>query len=502
MRSLKRFSWSRLARALGAIDPSERFPVILMQQRFTQNSGELGSHGSEISGSHSGGSDTVGSDTVGGGCHEYIEAERRRWMSAVDQNLLGGALRGLAGRRAKASIAALSAASLPKVAFAGGGSGPARDILVFVMLRGGMDGISLCVPHADPDYASSRGNAAVPGPGQLNGVTDLDGFFGLSPAASALLPAYQAGELAFIQTVGSTDPTRSHFDQMKFMEGGVPDQGASIVNTGWLGRHLATSAPTDPAASLRGVAIDFQSPLTLAGGPKTLSIPQLANFEFAGFSYSDSERKALLAKMYSRETSGVRASALSSLATVDVLGGIDFVNYAPSGGAVYPNVELGDRFKSAAALIKADVGVEAIEIDRGGWDHHDNMGPNDGRLAEMLTELSQTLAAFRTDLGALMGNVTVVAISEFGRRVDMNGAGGSDHGRGGCMMVMGGNVNGGQVIHDWVGLDPSVLDFKSLPVRVDYRDIMIEILTERLASTNAASLFPNHTTIADWNVVR
>ena len=438
--------------------------------------------------------------TGSNGCEEFVQAERRRWMAAVDQRLLGGAMRSIAKRGGTAGSAAL-AASVPKVAFANGGA-PTRDILVFVMLRGGMDGLSLCVPHGDPDYAWQRGNLAVPGPGQLDGVTDLDGFFGLSQAASALLPAYQEGDLAFIHNAGSTDPTRSHFDQMKFIEGGVPNQGATVVTSGWLGRHLASTAAVDPAASLRGVAIDYTSPLTLAGGPKTLSIPKLPQFKFGGYAHTVSDRKALLGGMYDRETSALRSSAQSTLATIDVLGTIDFLNYAPSGGAVYPVTEFGDRFKKAAALIKADVGVEAIEIDRARWDHHDDMGPINGRLAIMLEELSQTLAAFRTDLGALMGNVTVVALSEFGRRVDANGADGTDHGRGGCMLVMGGNVNGGQVIHDWVGLDPLMLDDLALPVRVDYRDILIEVLTERLGNAGAAALFPNHSTFTDWNIVR
>lgn len=434
------------------------------------------------------------------GCKEFLAAERRRWMAAVDQGLLGGAMRAMASRSRAAGAAAL-AASIPKVAFAGDGE-PTRDVLVFVMLRGGMDGLSLCVPHADPDYAPQRGSLAVPGPGQLNGVTDLDGFFGLSQAASALLPAYEDGDLAFIQTVGSTDPTRSHFDQMKFIEGGVPNQGASLVTSGWLGRHLASTGAVNPAASLRGVALDFTSPLTLAGAPKTLSIPRLPRFEFEGYPQTSAARKALLGGMYARESSALSSSAESTLSTIDVLSAIDFMNYVPDGGAVYPNSDFGARFKNAAALIKADVGVEAIEIDRARWDHHDDMGPIDGRLAIMLEELSQTLAAFRSDLGALMGNVTVVALSEFGRRVDANGAGGTDHGRGGCMLVMGGNVNGGQVIHDWVGLDPLVLDELALPVRIDYRDILIEILSERLGNTAAASLFPNHASVVDWNVVR
>lgn len=444
--------------------------------------------------------DTNAQDTNGAGaegCQEFVQSERRRLMAAMDRNILRGAGKRLLGRRAGA--AALTA-SVPKVAFAAGGGTPSRDIMVFVMLRGGMDGLSLCVPHGDPDYAWQRGSLAVPSPGQVGGVTDLDGLFGLAPSASALLPAWQAGELAFIQNSGSTDPTRSHFDQMKFIEGGVPNQGATLVESGWLGRHLAATSAMDPAASLRGLAIDSTAPLTLAGGPKSLTIPRFNTFEFDGYEATKPARKSLLATMYAREKRSVRAAALATIDTIDVLGAIDFAGYAPSGGAVYPNSEFGDRFRAAAALIKADVGVEAIEIDRARWDHHDNMGPNDGRLYEMLEELSQTFAAFRSDLGTVMNNVTVVALSEFGRRVDANGSGGTDHGRGGCMMVMGGNVNGGQVIRDWVGLDPMVLDDLALPVRIDYRDILIEILSERMENPAAESLFPNHT-FTDWNVV-
>lgn len=419
-------------------------------------------------------------------------------FEVVGRSLFGTGKRRLGKTGAAAGAAAL-ALGQTKVAFAASGS-PTRDVLVYVMLRGGMDGLSLCVPHADPDYAWQRGNLALPGPGQSGGVTDLDGFFGLSPSALALLPAYQAGELAFIQTVGSTDPTRSHFDAMKFIEGGVPNQQASIVTSGWLGRHLAAVPPLDPDAPLRAAAVDYVFPLTMAGAPAALSIPELDSFDFGGYSTSVSARQEVLRDLYSTQPEPLRGSAEATLETVDVLDGIDFENYVPSGGAVYPDTEFGQRFQSAAALIKAGVGVEAIEIDRGGWDHHDNMGPINGELAGMLEELSQTLAAFRLDLGSELANVTVVAQSEFGRRVDTNGSAGTDHGRGGCMLVMGGNVNGGQVIHDWIGLDPAILDNLALPVRLDYRDVLTEILMERIGNPGALSLFPGHT-FTNLNVV-
>ena len=372
------------------------------------------------------------------GCDDFIQTERRRMIEVVSRSLFGAGK----GRLGRASaIAGTGALSLgqSQVTFAASGN-PTRDVLVFVMLRGGMDGLSLCVPHGDPDYAAQRGNLALPRPSQSGGVTDLDGFFGLSPSAAALLPAYQAGDLAFIQTVGSTDPTRSHFDAMKFIEGGVPNQQSVGSNTGWLGRHLAGIAPVNPQAPLRATAVDYIFPLTMAGAPDTLNIPDLQNFNFGGYSQSTGTRRAVLRDLYSDQLEPLRGAAVATLDTVDVLTGIDFENYVPSGGAVYPDTEFGRRFRSAATLIKAGVGVEAIQIDRGGWDHHENMGPVNGTLAQMLEELSQTLAAFRLDLGSVMNDVTVVAQSEFGRRVDVNGSAGTDHGRGGCMLVMGGNV--------------------------------------------------------------
>ncbi len=436
------------------------------------------------------------------GCRDFKQAERRRLIEAACRPFFRAGLSAGKARLSRAGAAAGAGAlslAVPKVTYAASGS-PTRDVLVFVMLRGGMDGLSLCVPHADPDYAWQRGGLALPGPAQTGGVTDLDGFFGLAPAASALLTAYQSGDLAFIQTAGSTDPSRSHFDAMKFIEGGVPNQQAASVTSGWLGRHLAAMPPVDPLAPLRGAAVDYTFPLTMASAPASLSIPELENFDFTGYQSSTSARREVLEDLYARESQPLKGAAQATLDTVDVLGSIDFENYSPSGGAVYPDTVFGNRFKSAAALIKAGVGVEAIEIDRGGWDHHENMGPIDGELAEMLEELSQTLAAFRADLGAVMNNVTVVAQSEFGRRVDANGSAGTDHGRGGCMLVMGGNVNGGQVLHDWIGLDPAILDDLALPVRIDYRDILTEILMDRVGNPNALALFPNHT-FTNHNVV-
>src|SRR6185436_793027 len=92
-------------------------------------------------------------------------------------------------------------------------------------------------------------------------------------------------------------------------------------------------------------------------------------------------------------------------------------------------------------------------------------------------EFSRGLAAFYKDLGAEMRHTTVVAMTEFGRRVEENSAFGTDHGRGSVMFVMGGGVKGGRVAGKWPGLTRDVLEGPGdLPVVTNYRDVLAPIL--------------------------
>ena len=137
----------------------------------------------------------------------------------------------------------------------------------------------------------------------------------------------------------------------------------------------------------------------------------------------------------------LRGAASSSLGAIDLSGAIDFNNYQPENGADYPFGGFGEALVSTAAMIKADIGLECVQIDINGWDHHSNMGPSSGVLANMLADLSGGLEAFYTDLQAELGGVTLVVMTEFGRRVAGNGSAGTDHGHGSVMFVLGGNVN-------------------------------------------------------------
>ena len=236
-----------------------------------------------------------------------------------------------------------------------------------------------------------------------------------------LVEAFTAQSLLLIHGAGSVDPTRSHFDAQRFIEVGKPRD--PTVVTGWLGRHLASSTPIRTTAPLRALGISNGLPQTLIGAPKTLPIASPPNFGLGGVAASKTERATWLKNDYSTAPEPVRSAAIDATATIDLLKLINFTGYAPANGAVYPNTSFATSLRSAAALIKADIGVEAIQVDIGGWDTHAAQDPNAGAMNTLMGQFSSAIAALYKDLiaGAQTQSVTVVALSEFGRNVRENG---------------------------------------------------------------------------------
>lgn len=421
------------------------------------------------------------------------------------KNELGLDRRRFLGSSALGAAATLTApAWLPRVTLAGT-RGTARDTLVVVFLRGGMDGLTVCAPTGDANYAGLRPTIGIAPPSGTNGVVALDALFSLPAAGAALNAQYLNGTLAFVHATGLSDLSRSHFDKQKWMEFGVTGASSAGVTSGWLGRYLQTIAPIG-SGLLRGLAVENTVPRSLAGGPACTAVPDPANFAMPGSAATAAARRAALDSMYSDEPFPLGPSALNAFATIDLLATIDFDNYVPSNGAVYPTTSFGAKLKAAAAILKANLGVEAIEADLGGWDHHNQQGPTgNGTMATLLGELAAALAAFEADLSDASGaldRTTLVCMSEFGRRARENASAGTDHGYGGLMLVMGGHVNGGQVITNWPTLAPAALLDGDLAITIDYRDVLAEVLADRMSATNLAAVFPSYTPAASWSVTR
>jgi uncharacterized protein (DUF1501 family) len=312
-----------------------------------------------------------------------------------------------------------------------------------------------------------------------------------------LVPAYQAGNLLVVHGAGLTYNTRSHFDAQHYMEVGKAND--TSVNTGWLGRHLATSSPARANASLRAIGFSDGLVDTLKGAPRTLPIPDPANYGISGSSSTRAAREAWFAQEYADSPEPVKSAALDALATINMLRTININTYAPANGAVYPNTGFARGLRSTAALIKADLGVEAVHLDVGGWDTHSNQDPLNGAMAQRMSELAGGLGAFWQDVMAsgYAQNVTVVVVSEFGRNARENGSRGTDHGRGTAVFALGRGINGGRVLApNWPGLaKENLADGQDLKVVVDYRDILAEIVQNRLGNSNLAAVFPSYTPV-------
>lgn len=377
-----------------------------------------------------------------------------------------------------------------------------RDIIVSIFLSGGVDGMSLVSPFGDPDYYTGRPNLAIPRPDAAGAgpkLTALDNFFGFAPGMTPLMPAYTAGDLLVAHATGSINTSRSHFDAQRYMEVGKPADAS--ITTGWLGRHLATSTPLRSSAPLRALGLTTGLPQTLSGAPKTLPIPNPANAAIGGSNATGLARAQWLDSNYSTAVNPVAANALDTTNTISLLSAINFAGYQTANGAVYPNTGFGNALKSAAALIKADVGVEAVHAFNGGWDTHSQAGPistvDGGYMHNKMLELSGTLAAFYSDViqTARTNGVTVVLVSEFGRNARENGNRGTDHGRGNVAFVMGKKIAGGKVItNGWPGLARENLESgQDLRVTLDHRDLLAEVVQNRLGNANVSTVFPGYT---------
>ncbi len=373
----------------------------------------------------------------------------------------------------------------------GAASNPAAGVnattntLVYVFLRGAADGLSFIAPIGDATYHDARPGVAI---GDAEALP-LDARFGLHPAAVRLKEMFDQGTLALIPAAGSPERNRSHFSMQDAMDKGTP--GDLTTPDGWLGRYLHATAGVSEA-TLRALGIGSSMTPSLRGGG-AVAAPNLQSLSLAaaGSTATTAQLRQALGAMYSSAThDALRAQATAGLAVVDQISPIA-QNAAPP--TTWPT-GFGTAFWPVAKLLADGFPIEIATIDLGGWDTHDAMGaPTDttGRMYGLVTKLDTALGAFFDHLGPKASDVTVVVVTEFGRRIKLNGTGGTDHGRGMTMMVAGAGVNGG-VKGQWPGL----VDTDSGDVKVvnDYRTVLAEVLDRRMRDVDLATVFPRFDT--------
>ncbi len=386
------------------------------------------------------------------------------------------------------------AAWMPRLAFRPVGRGAPGDVLLVVFLRGAADCLNVIVPHGEEAYYRLRPSLSIPRPDDRRAVSatravDLDGFFGLHPALAPLLPAWQAGHWAIVHACGAPDESRSHFQAMELMERGLTDLHGPA--SGWISRHLA-SYDTGNSSPLRAVGIGEQVQRSLRGVVPASALQSIADYHLGGDPGSTARLQAALASLYAGGDP-LDQVGRETLSVLDTLSALDAAGYRPRPEALYPETDFGMGLRQVAALIRADVGLEAAAIDVGGWDTHFGQGGSEGLMAGLLADLGQGLAALHADLIDRIDDLTVVVMTEFGRRAVENASLGTDHGHGGALFVLGGGVEGGRVHTLWPGMeDGQLFGPGDLAVTIDYRDVLAEICRLRLNNPSVEAIFPDY----------
>jgi uncharacterized protein (DUF1501 family) len=380
---------------------------------------------------------------------------------------------------------------LARTAFAAGTARRPKQ-LIAIFQRGAVDGLSVVVPFAEASYYRARPTIAIPRPGAADGAAiDLDGFFGFNPRLRPLKPLWDARQLAIVHACGSPDSTRSHFDAQDYMESATP--GVKSTQDGWLNRYLQARRTEEAATPFRAVALAPNLPRMLQGAAPALAMSQIGQFGIRGgqaAQIAGESFEAAYAAAADRVLNGTGHEAFDAMKTLKT---VDPTKYQPANGADYPRGPFGQALRQIAQLTKANVGLEVAFADIGGWDTHANQGSGHGQLANRLDDFALSLAALVADLGDRMEDTVVLTMSEFGRAVNQNGTGGTDHGHGNAMMVIGGGVRGGRVYGKWPGLSVERrYEGRDLAVTTDFRDVFGEVVTRHMGVADARPVFPGY----------
>jgi uncharacterized protein (DUF1501 family) len=368
-----------------------------------------------------------------------------------------------------------------------------RKVMVCIFQRGAMDGLMAVTPFTDTYLQQARPTlfmSAAKGSSN-NPLIDLDGRFGLHPSMKAFEPMFREKRLAVVHGIGSPNNTRSHFDAQDYMESGTPFNKATT--SGWLNRAVGLLGH-DALTPFTAVSLTPAMPRSFYGDNPALAIGNLQDFgiQMRGNATGTDLASESFERLYGQTSSGLlQNTGRESFEAVKMLQKTDVRNYKPENNAVYPNTALGNSLKQIAQLIKMDVGLEVAFTESNGWDTHFNQGTETGIFARNVTDLSNSIMAFWTDLSAYQDEVTVMTMTEFGRTVHQNGTGGTDHGRASCNFILGNNVNGGLVHGQMQALaNENLEDGRDLPVTTDFRAVFSEVADKQLKVNNDRTLFP------------
>ena len=404
------------------------------------------------------------------------------------------------------SAGALSTIALPA-------SAPSRKLVV-IFQRGGNDGLNTFVPFNDSSYYDYRPTLAIaePNPSDAHSALQLTSGspslggeeFGLHPSMASLVPLWNAGHLAVMPaTHVGLQANRSHFLAQDLVEFGDHMNVPSSLpreRHGWLNRWFRSRSLTTEASGLALFGFANAKSIRSGGYPAmVLTDPSEVSLG-AGVSLASPWLIDLRERLQSK--SGIVNSSLGqswrdqqerTYDAVEKLAGLD--GHLVANAASYPTTPLGTHLRQTASLFRTLNEVEAVAIDTGGYDTHAKQAIDHPVL---LKDISDSLAAFYTDMGDEMNNVAVVVMTEFGRTADENGVASTDHGWASAWWVISKGINGG-FYGGWPGLDSDNIGSSGgrfmLNYATDYRQILADLMVNFVPGSvaNAEAAFPGFT---------
>ncbi len=346
-------------------------------------------------------------------------------------------------------------------------------ILVVVQLSGGNDGLNTVIPHGDDNYYRRRSSLAL----DRKAILRIDDYLGLHPNLRPLMDMLQKGRLAIVQGVGYPNPNRSHFRSMDIWHSAQPER--SSPGSGWIGRYFDnTCSGADPHV---GVCIDDQVPLAMQG--QRITPLSFERPEFYRYNGPDRARyeQLIQPRMLSDAPGAARgADAASQLdflerTALDAQLSSDQILRVTRGhspAVAYPAGQFGNALRTVAAMIRGGLPTRVYYVSLGGFDTHANQR---GRHDQLMQQLASGVSAFWADMAAQKNDqrVLMMTFSEFGRRVEQNASGGTDHGAAAPMLLMGPAVQQGIL-----GRHPSLtdLDQGDLKFSIDFRSVYATVL--------------------------
>jgi uncharacterized protein (DUF1501 family) len=329
------------------------------------------------------------------------------------------------------------------------------------------------IPYHDPLYAKYRPSLAV----DSKSIVPLTNDLGLHTGLAPLKPLWDAKQMAIIENVGYPNATLSHFQSMYIWQtlDMTGEQGSS--QSGWLGRYLTSVGGTNsPFAGLcEGVEI---APELAAPNAPIAAIADPSAFTVQGDRTAperDDDRTRRMVQLYADAGDTRFASYLGNLgkATVGAAQQFQAALTAYQPAATYPQTELGEGLQLVATAITQGLPMRVGHVIIGGFDTH---AEQKSALDQQYPDLAGSIAAFWQDMVAhgTAENVLMITWSEFGRRVQENGSGGTDHGAAAPLFVFGPGVNGGLYGEppDLKNLD----DAGNLVFKTDFRSVYATVL--------------------------